>query len=73
MNKYMYDNPEFWKSLGIIVTPIIGIVGAVIAVIKISINNNTKLIEERYKHNFNSKLMELDKLYETSKTLERKV
>lgn len=63
----MYDNPEFWKSLGIIVTPIIGIVGAILAIIKVSINNNTKLIEERYKNNFNSKLMELDKLYETSK------
>jgi len=63
----MYDNPEFWKSLGIIVTPIIGIVGAVLAVIKISINNNTKLIEERYKNKLDAKLMELDKLYETSK------
>lgn len=63
----MYDNPEFWKSLGIIVTPIIGIVGAILAVIKISINNNTKLIEERYKNSFNEKLMHLDKLYEVSK------
>lgn len=55
-------NEQFWKILGTIAGPILAIVSGVVYIMKMRINNDVKIIEEKYKTKMQEKVHAVNKV-----------